>query len=377
MKLKLAIIVGTRPEIIRLSATINLCRQLFNVTLIHTGQNYDTNLNDVFFRDLNIDKPDICLDCSKENCCSLIGDVISKIYDILLNIQPDAILILGDTNSCLSAYSAKRLKIPIFHLEAGNRSFDPNVPEEINRKIIDHLSDINMCYMEHARNNLLNENCKPQFTFVVGSPMTELYLNIKDKIDSSNILDLHNIRRNEYFVWSSHREDNIDNEYNFLNIINCLNNIVLKYNKKIIFGVHPRTRKKLVNNNITLNDGIILTNPFGIIDYYCLLKNSFCVISDSGTISEEANIIKFKAILLRNSTEHPETIDSGSITIGNTNWASLENALEICLSSQNNHNLIVNYNDANFSNKVCKIIVGYTEIVNKFIWMKNSYKETE
>jgi UDP-N-acetylglucosamine 2-epimerase (non-hydrolysing) len=369
--MKLVIIVGTRPEIIRLSATINLSRKLFDVTLIHTGQNYDTNLNEIFFKDLEIDPPDIYLDCSKKNCCDTVGDIISKTYELLKEIQPNAILILGDTNSCLSAYSAKRLKIPIFHLEAGNRSFDPNVPEEINRKIIDHLSDINICYMEHARNNLEKENCKPQYTFVAGSPMTEIYLNIKEKINKSKILDQYNLTQNEYFVWSSHREDNIDNEINFLKMIESLTNIEKKYKKKIIFGVHPRTQKKLDELNIHLSDNIILTKPFGLIDYYCLLQNSFCVISDSGTISEEANILKFKAILLRVSTEHPETIDSGSITMGNIDWLNLENALCVCLNSENIHNKIINYEDTNFSSKVCKIIVGYYEIINKFLWLKS------
>ena len=365
----LIIIVGTRPEIIRLSATINLCRKLFNTTLIHTGQNYDKNLNQVFFDDLNVDAPDVYFNCINTNCGTMVGDLISKSYEYFLIHKPTAILILGDTNSCLCAYSAKRLKIPIFHLEAGNRSFDPNVPEEINRKIIDHLSDVNMCYMEHARTNLLKENCKPQFTFVIGSPITEIYLNIKDKIDNSTILSKYNLCKGDYFVWSTHREDNIDNDINFSLMMESLFKLSMIYNKKIIFGAHPRAMNKIKNLDIT-DTNIIITEPFGILDYYQLLINSLLVISDSGTISEETNILGIKAVLLRYSTEHPETIDSGSIILGNIDWINLQMSINTILSMKNNHNKIINYNDENFSEKVCKIISGYHSIVNKMIWMK-------
>lgn len=367
--MKLIIIVGTRPEIIRLSSTINLCRKLFNTKLIHTGQNYDKNLNDVFFNDLNIKSPDIYLECSKDNCCSAVGDIITKTYYIFKKENPDGVLILGDTNSCLCAYSAKRLKIPIFHLEAGNRSFDPNVPEEINRKIIDHLSDINMCYMDNARHNLLRENYKSEYCFVVGSPMTEIFINIKDKINNSKILDKFNLEKDNYFVWSIHREDNVDNVINYNNMINSLKNLSKKYNKKIIFGAHPRIKNKLQNE--ILSNNIIISEPFGIIDYYKLLINCSVVISDSGTISEESNILKIKAILLRYSTEHPETVESGSITLANINWDNLQTSMDLVLNCKNNHNKIINYKDENFSEKVCKIISGYYSIVNKMLWMKN------
>ena len=369
--MKLTIIVGTRPEIIRLSATIKLAFKIFDTTLIHTGQNYDTQLNEVFFNDLNIPQPTHYLNCSRENCGAAVGDIISKTYTLFSQINPDAILILGDTNSCLCAYSAKRLKIPIFHLEAGNRSYDPNVPEEINRKMIDHLSDINMCYMEHARQNLIRENIKLQYTFVVGSPMTEVFLDVKDKINESNILNKLNIKPNDYFVWSSHREDNIDNKKNFDDMINSIKKLEEKYHKKIIFGCHPRSLKMIQKYNIKFNDNIIITKPFGIIDYYCLLQNSICVISDSGTISEEANIIKFRAVLLRFSTEHPETVDSGCVILGNIKWTQLEKAIYLAITCNNSHNDIINYKDTNFSEKVCKIIAGYQPIVNKFLWMKN------
>jgi len=367
--MKLLIIVGTRPEVIRLSNTINLCRKLFDTTLIHTGQNYDINLNEVFFNDLEICSPDIYLDCSKNNCCSTVGDIISKSYDIFLEKKPDAILILGDTNSCLCAYSAKRLKIPIFHLEAGNRSFDPNVPEEINRKIIDHLSDVNMCYMEHAKVNLLKENYRSEYCFVVGSPMREIFNTIKHKIDSSFVLNKFNLTPQEYFVWSTHREDNVDNTINFNYMIDSLLQLSKKYNKKIIFGAHPRVATKIKNLNIN-DDNIIVTEPFGILDYYKLLLNSLLVISDSGTISEESNILGFKTVLLRYSTEHPETVDSGSIILGNIDWNNLQTSIDISMVLDNSHNEVINYKDSNFSEKVCKIISGYHSIVNKMLWMK-------
>ena len=368
--MKLAIIVGTRPEIIRLSSTINLARQLFDVKLIHTGQNYDYNLNEVFFKDLEIDNPDYYLDCSKNNIGETVGDVIAKSYKLFVELKPDAILILGDTNSCLCSYSAKRLKIPIFHLEAGNRCFDPNVPEEINRKMIDHLSDINMCYMEHARNNLLKENIKSQYTFVVGSPMTEIIQKVNNKIDLSEILLKNNIENNNYFVWSSHREENIDLPNNFIKIVNSLNKLAETYNKKIIFTVHPRTRKRITNENIKLNELIILSEPLGLIDYYKLQKNALCVISDSGTVTEEACILGFKAVLLRTSTEHPEGIDTGNVIIGNIEWLYLQKAIEISLKLDINLNKVNDYQNNNFSEKVCKIICGYYNIVNKFLWMK-------
>ena len=369
--MKLIIIVGTRPELIRLSCTIKLANELFDMKLVHTGQNYDYNLNDVFFNDLDIPKPDYYLNCSNDNFGNCIGDIITKTYSLLINEKPNAILILGDTNSCLSSYVAKRLKIPIFHLEAGNRSFDPNVPEEINRKIIDHISDVNMCYMEHARLNLLKENFKSEYTFVVGSPILEVYNSIKSKINKSTILSKLNLNKNEYFVWSSHREDNIDNHKNFEEMVNSIQKLSIKYNKKIVFGAHPRCKKKIISNNIKLNENIIITEPFGIIDYYHLLQNSLCVISDSGTISEEANILNIRAILLRFSTEHPETIDAGSITMGNIKWDQLEKAIEVTLKLDKKHNDIINYKDFNFSEKVCRIITGYYEIVNKFLWLKN------
>lgn len=368
--MKLVIIVGTRPEIIRLAPTINKCRKYFNVELIHTGQNYDYNLNQKFFEDLNIAAPEHYLNCSRDNLGQAVGDIISKSYNLLKDINPDAILILGDTNSCLSAYSAKRLKIPIFHIEAGNRCFDQNLPEETNRKIIDHISDINMCYMEHARRNLLAEGITPQYVFVIGSPIPEVYETIKNQISDSNILNQHGLTKDEYFVWSSHREENIDIAENFNHVVTSINALATKYDKKILFTVHPRTRNKINKLHVSFHQNVILSEPLGLIDYYKLQQNALCVISDSGTVTEEANILGFKAVLLRTSTEHPEGIDNGSIIVGNNNWEYLENCINLVLTSQANNNNITAYQDLNFSEKVCNIIAGYTSIVNKFIWMK-------
>jgi UDP-N-acetylglucosamine 2-epimerase (non-hydrolysing) len=350
---------------------INKARQNFNVTLIHTGQNYDYGLNDVFFEDLSIEKPDIYLDCSRDNIGRTIGDIIAKTYEIFSELKPDAILVDGDTNSCLSVYSAKRLKIPIFHFEAGHRCFDLNLPEEINRKLVDHLADVNICYTEHARKNLLNENCLTQYTFVVGSPMREVLNSIKDKIDNSNYLSKYGFEKNKYFIWSSHREENVTNEQNFFNMIDSLNNLAIEYNLPIFFPAHPRTRNMLTKYNIELNDKIILSEPIGIIEYCNLQKNSLCVISDSGTLTEETDILRFKGIMLRTSTEKPEGIEAGTITIGNLKWNILKDVLKLVLNNEiKNTQFIHDYLPDDISDKVCKIILGYTSIVNKFIWMK-------
>jgi len=369
--MKLAIIVGTRPEIIRLSMIINKAREIFDVSLIHTGQNYDYNLNDVFFKDLNISPPEYYLDCSRKNIGHAIGDIISKTYDLFLEIKPDAILVDGDTNSCLSVYSAKRLKIPIFHFEAGHRCFDINLPEEINRKLVDHLSDVNLCYTEHARKNLLNENCLTQYTFVIGSPMREVLYSIKEKIIESKAYEKYNLIPNKYFVWSSHREENITIKENLRQMLNSLNNLALEYNLPIFFPAHPRAKEYIEKENFKLNENIILSSPIGIIEYCNLQINAKCVISDSGTLTEETEILKFKGIMLRTSTEKPEGIESGSIAIGNIKWDNLKNTIKLILRSEKiESDIIQDYNSINVSDKVCKIILGYTDIINKFIWMK-------
>jgi UDP-N-acetyl-L-fucosamine synthase len=367
--MKLAIIVGTRPEIIRLSATIKLAKKIFNTVLIHTGQNYDFNLNDVFFKDLSLDKVDYYLNCSRDDLGSTVGDIIAKSYKLFVEIKPDAILILGDTNSCLCAYSAKRLKIPIFHVEAGNRCFDPNVPEEINRRIIDHISDVNMCYMEHARRNLLQEGLKSQYIFVVGSPMREVIGSILPAIDSSEVLKDLNVEPKDYFVLSVHREENVNNELKLAKILDIVNNISNCYEKKIVFSVHPRTRKIINDKRISFGDKVILSQPFGLIDYCNLQKNALCVISDSGTLTEESSILQFPAVLLRDSTEHPEGIDSGNVNIGDTKWSNFKTNIDIAI--QRTHwNEVNDYKDVTVSHKICSIISGYVGIVNKFVWMK-------
>ena len=369
--MKLVIVIGTRPEIIRLSAIINKARQFFEVVLIHTGQNYDYNLNEVFFKDLSISPPEIYLNCSRTNIGETIGDIISKTYNIFSELNPDAILVDGDTNSCLSVYSAKRLKIPIFHFEAGHRCFDLNLPEEINRKLVDHLADINICYTEHARKNLLSENCKPQYTLVVGSPMREVIYSIKDKILSSDALEKYNLIKDNYFVWSSHREENVTQLVNFNDMINSLNNLANEYDKPIFFPAHPRTRNMIKENNADLHKNIILSEPIGIIDYCKLQMNALCVISDSGTLTEETDILRFKGIMLRTSTEKPEGIEAGTITIGNLKWDTLKDVLKLVLNNElSDKDAIPDYTCDTVSDKVCKIIIGYTSIVNKFIWMK-------
>lgn len=368
--MKLAIIVGTRPEIIRLSATINLARKLFDTKLIHTGQNYDKELYDVFLEELDIAPPDYYLDCSRKNIGATVGDIIAKTYDLFVEISPDAILILGDTNSCMCAYSAKRLKIPIFHLEAGNRCHDPNVPEEINRRLIDHISDINVCYMEHARRNLLQENLKSQYVFVVGSPMQEVLKNIKNKINDSKIIDEMGLISDNYILLSTHREENINNESNFKKITQSVQLLHDTYKMPVIVSTHPRTRKMIEEKGVTFTGNIVLCKPFGIIDYCKLQKDAFCVVSDSGTLTEESSMLHFPAVLLRTSTEHPEGVDAGNIVIGNITWDSLKISIELATSILFK-NKVSDYEDSNFSEKVCNIIAGYKDIVNKFIWMKN------
>lgn len=369
MTIKLVIFVGTRPEIIRLSRTINRCRELFDTKLVHTGQNYDNKLNDVFFQDLEIKNPDYYLNCPGENLGETVGTIIRKSYELLLELKPDAVLILGDTNSCLSAYSAKRLKIPIFHIEAGNRCFDQNLPEEVNRKIIDHISDVNICYMEHARRNLISDGISSRFLFVTGSPMKEIFKYIEHKIGKSNILKELDVEDKNYFLVSAHREENIDNLENLKEITNCLDMLAITYNKKIIVTTHPRTRKMLNKHDIKLDSRVILSEPFGLIDYYKLMTSSLCVISDSGTITEEASILKIRAILLRTSTEHPEGIDSGNIIIGNIIWSNLKECIDIILE-KNMWNDLPEYDVLNFSEKICNIILSYYSLINKFIWMK-------
>lgn len=366
--MKLCIVLGTRPEIIRLSAIIRLARSLFEVTLVHTGQNYDYSLNDVFFRDLSIDPPDVYLDCSRSTVGAAVGDVMTKSFDLFGTIKPDALLVLGDTNSCLCTYSAKRLKIPIFHMEAGNRCYDPNVPEEINRRIVDHLADVNLCYMEHARRNLLMENLAPQRIFVVGSPLMEVFQGIQAAVDASDILSRLNIRPSDYFVWSCHREENVDDPRNWGLIMESLEQLALQHASHIIvFPAHPRTHRRLGN---TLPPNVVIIEPLGIVDFYQLQRRSICVVSDSGTLTEESNILGFRGVLLRTSTEHPEGVDAGTVVIGNLSWTHLSEAIDTCIRIPRPPALLPEYKDTHVAARVCQIIRGYAPIVNKFVWMK-------
>ncbi len=370
-KLKLVTIIGTRPEIIRLSVIIKKCDQFFDHTLIHTGQNYDYELNEVFFKDLKIRKPNYFFEVASKSLGDTLGNIISKSYEILNKIKPDALLVLGDTNSSLSILSAKRLKIPIFHMEAGNRCFDYNVPEEINRKIADHLADINLTYSENSRRYLLSEGFRKDHVFCTGSPLNEVLNHFSSSIEKSNILKELDLTSENYIVASIHREENLDIENNFVQIIDALNTISNHYSKPILFSTHPRTRNKL--NSININpDSIKFLKPLGFFDYVKLQTYAFVTLSDSGTISEESAMMNFPAVSIRTSTERPEAIDSGVITIGNINSDLILQATEIAtkFSNTNIQELPIEYKSLNVSEKVIKIIQGYTPIVNLETWKK-------
>lgn len=371
-KLKVMVIVGTRPEIIRLSEVIKAIDKYFELVLVHTGQNYDYNLNQVFFEEFGLKQPDYYLDSPGKNLGETVGNIISKSYDIINEVKPDCILVLGDTNSCLAAYSAKRLKVPIFHMEAGNRCFDFNVPEEINRRVVDHISDVNLAYTENARRYLINEGIKNDFLYVTGSPMNEVLLKNMKSIDNSDILKKLNLHEKDYFVVSAHREENIDIEENFAELVNSLNYIAEKYKKRIIFSTHPRTAKKIKEKNIKFNDLITNLEPLGFFNYVALQKYAYCVLSDSGTIPEESAILNFPGVSMRNSTERPEALDAGSIVLGSVRQRDLVNSIELAVNSfsPDKKNPVKDYQDTNVSEKVVKIIQSYYNIVNERTWKK-------
>ncbi len=371
-KMKIMVIVGTRPEIIRLAETIKKIERFFELILVHTGQNYDYTLNKIFFEELELREPNYYLSSPGKHLGETVGNIISKTYEVMLLEKPDALLVLGDTNSCLSAYSAKRLKIPIFHMEAGNRCFDYNVPEEINRRIIDHLSDINLAYSENARRYLINEGINKDTVYVTGSPMTELLKKYNKKIDQSPILSRLNLKKNGYFIVSLHREENLDIGNNFETICSSLNKIAEKYKKPIIFSTHPRTKKKIEQCGIVFNSLINNVEPLGFFDYNALQKNSFCVLSDSGTLSEEASILHFAGVSIRTSTERPEGLDSGTFVLGGIDYQNMERAIEIATKTQVDKTkiLVKDYNDLNVSDKIIKIMNSYINIVNMRIWGK-------
>lgn len=371
-KMKIATVIGTRPEIIRLSECIKKCDQNFDNILIHTGQNYDYTLNQIFFDDLELRKPDYFLNVVGKHLGETIGNVISKSYEIFLKEKPEALLVLGDTNSVLCTIAAKRLKIPIFHMEAGNRCFDQNVPEEINRKISDHISDINLVYTEHSRRYLLSEGFRKEHIFVTGSPMFEVLKKYKDKIDNSTILEKYKLLPNKYIVVSAHREENIDIKKNFLNLCESINEVANKFKLPIIFSTHPRTNNQIKKMNIKFDKLVLNLPPFGFFDYVNLQKNSFLVLSDSGTISEESAILGFPAVSIRTSTERPEAVDAGSIIIGGIEKNQMLNSINICINTfeQNIENIAWEYRIDNVSNRVVKIIQGFTRIVDQIIWRK-------
>ncbi|MEK5199004.1 UDP-N-acetylglucosamine 2-epimerase (non-hydrolyzing) [Staphylococcus sp. FSL H8-0121] len=372
-KLKLMTIIGTRPEIIRLSATIKACDTYFNHILVHTRQNYDYTLNQVFFEDLSLREPDYYLDSVGDNLGQTMGNIIEKAYDVLKKEKPDALLILGDTNSCLSAIAAKRLKIPIFHMEAGNRCFDQNVPEEINRKIVDHISDINLPYTEHSRRYLLDEGIKREHIFVTGSPMKEVLHEQLSKIEASDVLERLNLKTQQYIVVSAHREENINHKDHFQSLMDAINQIAEHYQLPIIYSTHPRTWKMIDEQQVNFHPLVRRLRPFGFIDYNALQKNAYVVLSDSGTLSEESAILKFPAVLLRNSTERPEVVDKGTIVLGGIHFDNIIQSVALVKKMQDNASPIIeanDYKDIHVSQKVVKIIQSYKDIINDTVWRK-------
>ena len=374
MKLKVMTVVGTRPEIIRLAETIKACDRYFNHVLVHTGQNYDYTLNQIFFENLELREPDYYLDAVGDHLGETVGNIIAKSYAVIQEEKPDALLVLGDTNSCLVAYSAKRCKVPIFHMEAGNRCFDMNVPEEINRRLVDHLSDINLPYTENSRKYLISEGIAEDRVYVTGSPMHEVLLKNKTQIENSNILKDLSLEKDQYIVVSAHREENIDNEDHFFSLMNALNDIAVQLDMRIVYSVHPRTEKFLKQRNFEFDRRVTQVKPLGFHDYVQLQKNSYCVLSDSGTLSEESAMLGFPAVLLRTSTERPEALDAGSILVGGIHYKSIMQALQMSREMIANQEPLVlpdDYKDTNVSLKVVKIIQSYTSIINKRTWGKD------
>jgi len=372
-KLKVMTILGTRPEIIRLSAVLKKFDLHFDHILVHTGQNCDYTLNQVFFEDLGLRAPDHYLESVGKDLGETMGNIIAKSYEVLQKEKPDALLILGDTNSALSAISAKRLKIPIFHMEAGNRCWDWNVSEMINRKIVDHISDINMPYTEHSRRYLLSEGLDGKTLFVTGSPMREVLDDHMEKILSSDVLDKLNLKKNNYILVSAHREENIDNEDHFMSLMTAINDIAEKYGLPVIYSTHPRSKKFIDQRNFKFHPLVQSLKPFGFLDYNKLQMNAYCVLSDSGTLSEESAMLDFAGVLIRTSTERPEVLDKGTVVIGGVTTKDIEQALEMAVTMRDNKErteMPDDYHDTNVSVKVVKLIQSYTKIVNETVWGK-------
>lgn len=377
-KLKLLIIVGTRPEIIRLAAVINKTRKYFDVILAHTGQNYDYNLNGVFFKDLKLDDPEVYLDAVGDDLGETCGNIIAQSYKLMAEIKPDAVLVLGDTNSCLSVIGAKRLHIPIFHMEAGNRCKDECLPEETNRRIVDIISDVNMAYSEHARRYLADCGLPKERTYVTGSPMAEVLHNNLAEIEASNIHKKLGLEKGKYILLSAHREENIDTEKNFLSLFNAINKMAEKYDVPILYSCHPRSKKRLESTGFKLDKRVIQHEPLGFHDYNCLQMNAMAVVSDSGTLPEESSFFTsvghpFPAVCIRTSTERPEAIDKACFIISGIDEKGLLQAVDTAIEMNNNGDYgipVPDYVEENVSTKVVKIIQSYTGIVNKMVWRK-------
>lgn len=378
-KLKLMTIVGTRPEIIKMAAVIKKSDKYFDHILVHTGQNYDYTLNQVFFEDLGLRAPDYYLNAVGKDLGETMGNIIAKSYALMVETRPDAVIVLGDTNSCLSVLSAKRLKIPIFHMEAGNRCFDENLPEEINRRIVDTTSDVNLCYTEHARRYLNQMNCPRERTYVVGSPMAEVLKESYDKILASDVHQRLGLEKGKYILLSAHREENIDTEKNFQSLFNAVNKMAEQYDMPILYSCHPRSRKRLETSGFKLDPRVIQNQPLGFFDYNCLQMNAFAVVSDSGTLPEEASFFTsvghpFPAVSIRTSTERPEALDKGCFVIAGIDGEGLMQAVEIATNMTKNGDIglpVPDYMDVNVATKVVKLIQSYTNIVNKMVWKKS------
>ena len=377
-KLKLMIIVGTRPEIIRLSEVIKKCRKYFNTILVHTGQNYDYELNGIFFKDLGLKEPDYYLDAVGDDLGSTIGNIIDKSYKLMVKTKPDAVLVLGDTNSCLSVIGAKRLHIPTFHMEAGNRCFDECLPEETNRRIVDVISDVNMAYSEHARRYLNASGVARERTYVTGSPMAEVLEAHIDEIMDSDILNRLNLEKDKYILLSAHREENIDTDENFKSLFNAINAIAEKYDMPVLYSCHPRSEKKLKQTKFKLDKRVIMHKPLGFIDYNNLQMNALCVVSDSGTLPEESSYFQaigepIAAVTIRTSTERPEALDKGNFILSGISKKEVLQSVDLAIKMKQNYDLgenVPDYCDLNVSNKVVKIIQSYTGVVNKMVWRK-------
>ena len=378
-KLKLMIIVGTRPEIIRLSEVIKKCDKYFDTVLVHTGQNYDYELNGIFFKDLGLRQPDHYLEAVGDDLGATIGNIIEKSYKLMVEVRPDAVLVLGDTNSCLSVIGAKRLHIPIFHMEAGNRCFDECLPEETNRRIVDVISDVNMCYSEHARRYLNSSGVAKERTYVTGSPMAEVLNAHIDDIRKSDILDKLGLQKNRYILLSAHREENIDTDENFQSLFNAINAIAEKYDVPVLYSCHPRSAKRLEKTGFKLDERVIMHKPLGFFDYNNLQMNAMCVVSDSGTLPEESSYFlsignPFPAVAIRTSTERPEAMDKGNFILSGITKKEVLQSVETAIAMNENSDYglpVPDYVDTNVSNKVVKLIQSYTGVVNKMVWRKN------